>query len=90
MTASAIRAKHSPAGMYRVSQKQFEKGTRFSGSMRAGRCYVLDGQCCYKYEGAEVMVRTNEYVDLDAGQYEFKVPGDTDVVVIKVWKISDQ
>ena len=90
MTEATVRTMHSSIDKFRIIKRQYKKGARFSGSMRAGRCYVLEGECRYIFEGIEIDIPATQYADLEQGSYDFEVLGDANVVLIKVWNLSDE
>lgn len=89
LTIENIRALHSPPENFRISRNEYLANTSFSGSMRKGRCYVLQGACRYKFEQAELEMVTGEFIDFEEGSYSFEVTGDNLAIVVLVWDISN-
>jgi len=83
LTEDAIRAAHQPKGHFRVRCAKYPPGTRFSGSMRAGRCYVIRGACRYDF-GDRVELTAGQFADLPEGGYELEVLGNEAVDLVLV------
>lgn len=86
LSEDSVRALYQPPGHYRVSRRRFPSGTQFPGTMRAGRCYVMKGQCRYKFSGV-LDLRAGEVADLPAGDFDFQVLGPEDAEIIMVWEL---
>jgi quercetin dioxygenase-like cupin family protein len=54
--------------------------------MREGTCYVLEGACRFFVPKA-IEIKAGQFAVIPAGDYEFEVLGDTEVVLVKAWKL---
>ncbi len=90
LTEEAVRAKHVPAGRFRVSGKTYPARTAFSGGMRAATCYVLSGACRYAFGDESIEIRRGQVGDLPEGRYQFEVVGDEPARVVVVWELPKE
>ena len=88
MTEDATRSIHTPADQFRVSKSTYEANTKFSGSMKSGRCYVIQGRCLFKFSENEIIIESGQYADLECGKYKFQTLSELDTIVVKVWDLS--
>ena len=74
LTEASVRARHQPAGHFRVSTRSCPAGTAFAGSMRACICYVLAGACRFTF-GEAVDLREGDVADLPGGEFQYETLG---------------
>jgi hypothetical protein len=87
VTAEAIK-KLFPSSSYRVSIFNYPAGTKFPGSMREGRCYVITGRCTYSFGDSNLELSTGEYANLQQGNYILTVAPEEDLEIVIVWDLS--
>ena len=78
-----------PLQDYRVSKYEYPVGTEFPGQMRAGTCFVLSGNCRYRFEDGNVTLSAGDVIDFPSGSYTLSVLGENTLVIILVWKLSE-
>lgn len=89
MTEARIREMFG-AGTHKVSKNAYPASAKFSGTMVAGKCFVLDGACTYIVKGERVTIKSREFADLPQGGYEFEVPSNQAVSLVKVFPLPAQ
>ncbi len=85
ISESAVRDLYRPPGKFRLAVHSYPRGTAFSGSQRAGTCYVLKGSCQYSFAHAMARLRRGDIADLPAGDYQLDAMED--VVVLMAWEL---
>ena len=89
-TEEAIRGLFPVSEGHRFFPNRYNAGVKFSGSLsRPGRVYVFEGGCTYHTEAGPVHVKAGEYADLLPGQYDFEVPVESPVRLMKVYKLAE-
>jgi hypothetical protein len=86
LTLEGIRARHVPPEWHRISEYRYPAGTRFSGRMRAATCYVLSGQCVYRFQD-DIFLQAGMWSVFEPGEYEMEVVGDEELTLVLVWKL---
>jgi hypothetical protein len=86
VTVEAIKKLFSSSN-YRVSSFNYPAGTKFPGSMREGRCYVITGRCTYSYGDSNLELSTGEYANLEKGSYVLTVAPEEDLEIVIVWDL---
>jgi hypothetical protein len=92
LTEQAIRGHFVPSKMYRISRSEYQPGTRFPGSMRAGFVFVIHGSCSYSFQRENHTLRLTggEYAETPAGHFTFEVLGTHAVEIVHVWRLPDE
>jgi hypothetical protein len=92
MSEAAIRKLYMPPENYRVSAFHYPAGTIFSGSMRSGQVYVIEGSCEYRFlEISEpISLLAGETLQLPEGEYEMEVTSTDPVFLVLVWEIPPE
>lgn len=83
---ASVRAAFQPAERYRISLYRYPTGTRFGGTMIAGMCIVLRGQCTFSFEQS-VRLRAGEFAELPGGSYQLVADGDIDLELVLAWEL---
>lgn len=90
ISLEAIRGMYMPASHFRVSRNRYAKGVAFCGSAKAGRIYVLSGQCALTVGAWHAGLAPERFSDFPAGSFEFQVTGESEVHLVKVWAIPER
>lgn len=89
ISLEAIRKLHAPPSHFRVSPYRYPAGTAFPGSARAGRIYVLSGQCSFIVGDWRAELAPATYADSPSGGFEFQVLGDDAVELVRAWELPE-
>lgn len=88
-TEETIRELFPISEGHRFFPNRYNAGVKFSGNLsHASRVYVFEGCCTYHTDAGSLRVEAGEYADLLPGDYEFEVPADSPVRLMKVYKLS--
>lgn len=88
ISEEAVRRLHRPNYRHRFSvHHKYPPGTAFSGRQRAGTCYVLDGSCEFTFGDQRATIDAERFAKLPAGDFSFRVLGNSEVCLIKVWEL---
>jgi hypothetical protein len=90
LTVRAVRGQHQPTEHFRISLSAHASGDAFTGTSRAGRVYVIYGRCEYHIGDQRWVLSAPCFVDLPAGDFRFSVPGDCDVMQVRVWELPPE
>lgn len=87
MTETVLRQGYLGEDRIRVSKHVYPAGVLVSGSMLAGRCFVLKGSCCYTFSKEEPLtLRNGQYADFPQGPYSVQAVDGADAEVLMVWR----
>jgi hypothetical protein len=76
---------------YRFFPNRYNAGVKFPASIAQPiRLYVLEGECTYRGAEGAATVKSAEYVDLPRGEYEFEVPTEGPVRLMRVFKMPEK
>jgi EutQ-like cupin domain len=90
LTEEAVRRLHVPANHYRIAALQYPGHTSFSGATRKGLCYVLHGNCTYRFEsGKEIRLAAGDIGRLPEGNYDLEA-GDEELSIVMVWELPER
>jgi hypothetical protein len=89
LTEDAIRRLYQPPGAFRISRNKYPAGTRFHGTTRAGRLFVLTGSCELLLP-ERVELSAGQFFDFPAGNYGLAVLGQEDLDIVKVWQLPPE
>ncbi len=78
-----------PADNYRISPSRFYAvNVNFAGSLGLPAViYVLEGCCKYKLNGEEMILQSQELVEIGSGDYAFQVIGVEGVKAVNVYEL---
>ncbi|WP_040767893.1 hypothetical protein [Novipirellula maiorica] len=68
-----------------VASREYPAGTKFTGVMKRCTCFVVSGECEYRFANTEFRLSEAEWTELEAGDYQFAVVGDSPVKLILAW-----
>lgn len=86
----SVRALHQPAHRFRVSPGRYPAGTSFTGAARAGRRYVLSGDCSFRVGALVWELQAGDIAEIPEGGYEFRVLGTSPVEFVSVWELPPE
>jgi hypothetical protein len=76
---------------YRFFPSRYDAGVKFPSNIaQPVRLYVLEGECTYSNDAGGTTVKGAEYIDLPPGQYDFEVPVESPVRVMRVFKMPQK
>ncbi len=84
---AVIRKHFRPAERYRISRYSYPVGSRFSGGMLAGTCFVLAGRCSLAFGKDCIHVGEQDVVKVPGGSYSLEVDGPAAVELVFVWEL---
>ncbi len=88
LTETAFRQIY-PAPDFRVSYGEYDPGTSFDGTTRAGLVVSLKGEFEYQFGKDTCFVGNHQHVVLPAGDYKFRVLSGRIVKVLRVWDLRE-
>ena len=89
MSLEAVRLLFQPKARYRVSWNKHPAGASFIGWSRAGRHYIVSGNCTISVGGHSWSLGADDFADLPEGDFSFSVSGDSPVELISVWELPE-
>ncbi len=87
LSEESVRARHLPAGKYRVSVDQYSPGENFGGGMRAGTCYVLTGHCQMEFGTQVAQLAAGDVAEFPEGSFRVVVGREAGCVAVFVWEL---
>jgi hypothetical protein len=91
LTEAALRLRYLPAWHHRIAVSEYEPGTRFRGSARAGKLFILGGRCRASWADHEpCTLERLDFVAFPIGEYRFEVLGAAPCKVAHVWVLPPQ
>lgn len=72
---------------YRTSLKKYTKQITIPGAGKQGYCFVLQGECSFKFDNTIFNLKAGEYVELPSGDYYFSSSTDP-TEIVRVWDLS--
>ena len=88
LTEDEIRRRHQPATAYRISRYAYPPATRFGGTARAGKRFVLSGNCTFAGKDWSAELSKGSSAELPEGEYEFET--SEGVTFVAVWLLPPQ
>ena len=85
---SVVQRLHEPNSQFRISPYAYPAFVEFSLAARAGRVYVLSGDCSYQRGDIVWSLEAPSYVDLPEGEFRFRAASD--VQLIYVWPLPPE
>ncbi|QSQ12259.1 hypothetical protein [Myxococcus landrumensis] len=87
LTEDRVRALRPRKWKYRVGLDKHEPGTTFSGSMRAGECFVLSGSFRIAFGAQVIQLVAGDVAALPEGSFRVVVPHESGVVYLMAWDL---
>jgi hypothetical protein len=91
ISLAAIRALHTPKEAYRISPNSYNSSADFVGTLSVpSTIYVLDGSFKYTMNEDAQTLHASEFLEIEPGDFAFKVIGNTSVKIVDVFKLPAQ
>jgi hypothetical protein len=91
LSEEVVRSSCVPGGHYRVSSYHYPVGSSFSGAMRAGTMWVIEGRCRVSWAGQVYELGSLDIAEFPEGKYQFEVLGRESCRIVCAWLLpSDE
>lgn len=77
-----------PQPDYRLSTRKYPHGTKFSGRMREGKCFVLSGTVRFYFEGMTILINEGYFCELPGGDYDLEIDSAVEAKFVLVWNLE--
>lgn len=81
-----LREKYSE-DKFMVRHQEYAPGAQFSGTMEAGRCFVLAGRASFETMNGVIELFEELEVCLPRGSYKMRILGDKTFEQVMVWEL---